>query len=105
MKATQNALTRCQTHNVPSLPLLTLMLSVHSAVAPSLSHTRARTRTYAHTGRTAGSALPALAQKKTTDVKGSLQGPAGALPTWTRVRDMTGRTQAAFGGSSMAWPA
>lgn len=31
---------------------------------------------------------------------GWLWGPAGALPTWTRVRDTTGGTQAAFGARS-----
>lgn len=72
------------------------MSSVYSS--RSLSHTNPN-------GRSEGLALPALAQKQgyrceSTESSLSLWGPAGARPTWTRVRDTSERTQAAIGASS-----
>lgn len=74
------------------------MSSVYSS--RSLSHTNPN-------GRSEGLALPALAQKQgyrcestESSLARSLGRPAGARPTWARVRDTSERTQAAIGASS-----
>lgn len=80
-----------QTHDVPSLRVLTQTLSDHGSLL-SAAHKQASSFSAA--------CLGTGKDYRCESEEDSLRRPAGALPTRTRVRDMTERTRAAFGASS-----